>query len=117
MFIELDIFSGKPNPRWELDEIHSQNLLQFQNQLEVSKRTPVEPQGLGYRGFWYSDTKGRVHAYRGFVKTVDVVLADPSFSIELFLLDQLPMEFAIVCRRIESEIADWMEPGNAPDQR
>ena len=104
MIVELDVFSGRPNPRWELDEPHSQRLLQIQNQLQASDRVPMEPPALGYRGFWYSDENGRVHAYHGYVRSAQAVFADPSFSIERYLLDQVPMEFAALRTRIAKEL-------------
>ena len=104
MLVELDIFSGNPNPRWELDGSHSQRLLQIQDGLETSDLAPAEPPGLGYRGFRYSDATGRVRAYRGYVKTTQAVLADPSFSIERYLLDQIPIEFAALRGIIAKEI-------------
>lgn len=106
MLVELDVFSGKPNPRWELDEPCSQRLLHLQNQLKTSNQALVEPPALGYRGFWYSDAAGRVHVYRGYVKTVQAVFTDPSFSIERYLLDQVPMEFAALRGRIMKELED-----------
>jgi len=105
MLVELDVFSGRPNPRWELDEPRSQKLRQLQGRLKVSSRAHAEPPGLGYRGFWYSDATGRVRAYRGYVKTARAVFSDPSFSIERYLLDQVPVEFAALRRRITSELA------------
>jgi hypothetical protein len=104
MIVELDVFSGRPNPRWELDEPRSQRLLQIQNQLKLSDRAPAELPALGYRGFWYSDENGRVHAFHGYVRTARAVFADPSFSIERYLLDQLPMEFATLRTRITKEL-------------
>jgi hypothetical protein len=106
MFVELDVFSGRPNPQWELDEHRSQMLLQLQNRLKVSSQAPAEPPALGYRGFWYSDATGRVCAYHGYVKTAQAVFADPSFSIERYLLDQVPAEFAVLCKRIASELRE-----------
>jgi hypothetical protein len=105
MLVELDVFSGRPNPRWELDASGSQKLRQLQSQLEASNRVPAEPPGLGYRGFWYSDAAGRVHVYHGYLKTAGAVFADPSFSIERYLLDQLPVEFSALRSRISSELA------------
>lgn len=105
MLVELDVFSGRPNPRWELDQTRSQRLWQLQSRLQVSRRVHAEPPGLGYRGFWYSDATGRVRAYRGFVLTAHAVLADPSFTVERYLIDHIPEEFATFRKRISSEIA------------
>jgi hypothetical protein len=103
MFIELDVFSGRPNPRFKLDEHGSQKLRQLQSLLKATSRAPVEPPGLGYRGFSYSDATGCVRAYCGYVKTASAVFADPAFSVERFLLKQVPAEYAALCRRIASE--------------
>ncbi len=50
MQVELDIFSGRPNPRWELSSETAQEL---RNKLaDLSEGAPLRPQttGLGYRG-------------------------------------------------------------------
>src|SRR5438874_9009950 len=47
--VELDIFSGRPNPRWMLSREQAGRLHD-----QFSERIPAEPQeapGLGYRGF------------------------------------------------------------------
>jgi hypothetical protein len=104
MLVELDVFSGRPNPRWELDEPGTSELRRLQSRLTAARQAPVEPPGLGYRGFLYSDATGRVRVFRGYVQTTRAVLADPSFSIERSLLDQLPAEYAALHERIASEL-------------
>jgi hypothetical protein len=47
--VELDVFSGRPNPRWTLPAELADTL-----RTELAERLPAEPQtapGLGYRGF------------------------------------------------------------------
>ncbi len=45
----LDIFSGRPNPRWE---VKIDNTNYFKNRLkELPNSEPLDPPGLGYRGF------------------------------------------------------------------
>jgi len=104
MLVELDAFSGRPNPRWELDEPSSQQLRQLQGRLTSPLESAPEPPGLGYRGFVYSDGSGKVRAYRGSVKTPGRTLADPTYSVEKFLLDHLPAEFADLRARIAAEL-------------
>jgi hypothetical protein len=106
MLVELDVFSGRQNPRWELDEPRSEELRQLHSRLKASGQAHTEPPALGYRGFWYSDADGRVHAYHGYVRTGRAVLADPSFTIERYLLAQTPVELAALRKRIESELAE-----------
>lgn len=103
MVVELDVFSGRPNPRWELDDRASQELRLLQGRLTRARETPPEPPGLGYRGFRYGDGD-RVHAYRGYVRSASGDLADPTFSIERFLLDRLPKEDSALRQRIEAEL-------------
>lgn len=104
MLVELDVFSGRPNPRWELDEQRSEQLRQLEAHLTSALQAPLEPPGLGYRGFLYSDVRGQVRAYRGYVRTPREVLADPTFSVEKFLLDQLPAEYAELRASIAAEL-------------
>jgi hypothetical protein len=104
MLVELDVFSGRPNPRWELDEPAIRQLRQLEGRLTASREPAPEPPGLGYRGFVYSDASGRVRVYRGYVRTPRAVLADHTFSIEMFLLDQLPAEFAEMRNWIGAEL-------------
>ena len=104
MLVELDVFSGRPNPRWELDEPSLRQLRQLEGRLTTSREAAPEPPGLGYRGFVYSDASRRVRAYRGYVQTPRAVLADPTFSIEKYLLDQLPAEFAELRNMIAAEL-------------
>lgn len=104
LLVELDVFSGRPNPRWELDEQSSQQLGRLQGRLTSTRQAPPEPPGLGYRGFVYSDGSGQVRVYRGYVRTVREVLGDPTFSVENFLLDRLPAEYAGLRARIAAEL-------------
>jgi hypothetical protein len=104
MLVEFDVFSGRPNPRWELDERSAQELRRLQSRLTVSPLAPPEPPALGYRGFSYADETGSCRAFQGYVRTSRGVLADSSFSIERFLLDRLPVEFAPLRRRYASDL-------------
>jgi hypothetical protein len=48
--VELDIYSGKPNPSWSLSKELIPDLLQRLRALEPSGTAPAEFDGLGYRG-------------------------------------------------------------------
>jgi hypothetical protein len=100
MFVELDVFSGRPNPRWELDEERSEELRRLEARLAPARQAAPEPPGLGYRGFVYAGADGQVRAYRGYVKTPQAVLADPSFTVEHYLRNLLPPEYA--------ELRQWL---------
>ena len=104
MLVELNVFSGKPNPCWQLDERSAQELRHLHSLLTVATGGASEPPALGYRGFSYTDATETCHAFRGIVRTPRAVLADESFSIERFLLDRLPPEFAALRERVASEL-------------
>lgn len=46
--IELDIFSGRPNPTWT---VGTEEIAPFLPAGEGARAEPIEPPGLGYRGF------------------------------------------------------------------
>jgi hypothetical protein len=104
LLVELDVFSGRPNPRWELDEPSAKVLRQLLRRLPITADSPPEPAGLGYRGFVFTDDSGPSRAYKGYVIRTDVVLADPSLTVERFLLDRLPTEFQELGRRVALEL-------------
>jgi hypothetical protein len=94
MLIEVDMFSGLPNPAWVLNEADSLKLHRMQDSLKASREEPPTLPGLGYRGFCYGEIPRRFRAYRGFIQSDGVLLVDPELSIERFLRDQLPAQFA-----------------------
>ena len=100
VLVELDVFSGRPNPRWELDEPTTAELQRILSGLSPATNAAPEPPGLGYRGVVFTDDVGHSRAYRNRVSTPRLILADPTVSVERFLLDQIPEEFAAIGRRI-----------------
>jgi hypothetical protein len=71
--IELDIFSGRPNPTWELSVADTATLIGMIDSLQPSP--PVDlPTPLGYRGFLVnvdepeSGSVARIRAYQGIVE-------------------------------------------------
>lgn len=103
MLVELDVFSGRPNPRWKLDEDAAESLRQLLSRLSVATDAPPEQPGLGYRGFVFAGETDRGRAYKGYVIRPDVVLADPLSSIERFLRDHLPPERQDLRERVALE--------------
>jgi hypothetical protein len=104
MIVELHVFSGRPNPRWELDALHADALTELQRELKPSKQTPSIPPALGYSGFSYVTNDRPVVVYDGYVRLPGDVLDDPSFTIERFLLDQLPEEYQLLRDRIVAQV-------------
>jgi hypothetical protein len=94
--IELDVFSGRPNPSWELNHSESGELLKELSLLpEVDKNKAEFFDGLGYRGFIISvldelkPTSQPVtyRVYKVFILSNDKVFSDKN-SIENKLIEQ-----------------------------
>jgi len=94
--VELDAFSGRPNPHWELTGREATEFAARLRKLAPSAVAPMSD-GLGYRGFIVrgsADLPGdfrEVRLLRGAVTVAreDKVVAysDPDRSLELWLLD------------------------------
>jgi hypothetical protein len=88
--VTLDIFSGLPNPTWELSEQETQELM---SRLEALPRTEkiVEPPTLGYRGIVVEGGSDRLDGplriYRGTIAAPDGARSDPDRSLETWLLE------------------------------
>jgi hypothetical protein len=104
MRVELHVFSGRPNPQWELDAPHANALAELQRDLEPSNHTPSIPPALGYSGFSYVSNGRPVVVYDGYVRLPGDVLDDPACTIERFLLDQLPDEYQLLRDRIVAQL-------------
>jgi len=104
MIVELDVFSGRPNPTWHLDQSRARELGEQHRRLAATAEQPPEPPGLGYRGFMYRLDGAAWRARAGFVTTAERTLADPPRTIERLLLASLPPEFAELRPRIAAEI-------------
>ena len=103
MLVELDIFSGRPTPRWRLSDAEAALVRELMDALAPAQASPLpEPPGLGYRGFRIDNA---VTAYRGVVRAGGRLLSDPQRRIERFLLDSLPPEHESVRPAVESELA------------
>lgn len=100
MEVELDAFSGRPNPRWCLLPYQAR---EFTNKLQMlprqHKRAASAEQGLGYRGFIVTGasdelgnydvvvvSSGAVHARSG---TVSHYLEDQDRALERWLLETI----------------------------
>jgi hypothetical protein len=106
MVVELDVFSGLPNPRWQLSEGEAADFARLVEGLErASDDSSPTPPGLGYRGFRLSGPAGSPSswAYRGFVRSPGGLLADPSRRVERFLLGRLPADYSALRRSLEVE--------------
>lgn len=94
--VQMDVFSGRPNPSWEPSPSESRELLKQLSLLsEMDKNTAVFNDNLGYRGFIISIQKEATtnaasevyRVYKGFVLKNGQVYSDSS-SIEKILIEQ-----------------------------
>jgi len=94
--VELDIFSGVPNPTWMLTFSEASDLTSRISRLDPTEEKGQRPENLGYRGFIVqtiaasSSTVQTIRAYHGIVEVVDstktAYYLDPQRQIELWLL-------------------------------
>ena len=75
MRVEIDVYSGRPNPEFQLSEPLSRELARMLQDLPASDHAAPEG-GLGYRGFVISETAGsglpaRLRVFDGFVINED----------------------------------------------
>jgi len=87
----LDIFSGRPNPVWELTEPQIAALAaQFSAAAASPAIPPLESDGLGYRGFVVASDDPRlpqsVRVYRG-VATIGRAQSHWARGVERFLME------------------------------
>jgi hypothetical protein len=99
--VELDLFSGRPNPAWELDDATTKQLRRLLGSLAAVPTRPQEPPGLGYRGFRIRLDDGPYWAYGQHVAGPTASLADPQQTVQRFLVDHLPDRFRELRRLIE----------------
>jgi hypothetical protein len=59
MHIEIDVFSGRPNPTFDIGTPESEELEKLMTELPQVDANPPEP-GLGYRGFIIHPNRGKV---------------------------------------------------------
>jgi hypothetical protein len=106
MLVELDAFSGQPNPRWPLTESEAAELLRLIAGLApAAGGSSLRPPGLGYRGFRLEGSAGEAYrVYRGLVQSPDRVLADADRRVERFLLVRMPEALKDLRPWLEAEI-------------
>jgi hypothetical protein len=99
--IELDLFSGQPNPSWSLDERQTRHLRLLHEQRSEPAAQVPEPPGLGYRGFTYDLDGVRWRAFNGHVTGSNGRTARND-AVEPYLLSRLPDEYQPLGVRIRA---------------
>lgn len=75
MQIEVDVFSGRPNPHWELTEQESNEFVQRFQSLPPSSGEGTLKEGLGYRGLIVSVPGKEIEGFQEIVISNGLVVA------------------------------------------
>lgn len=86
-----DLFSGLPNPQWQLGVEQSVAMISLVSGLSAAQPNEMPPlPDLGYRGFEISGFGGSCdtyRVYRGYLDACGAILRDPQHRTELWLLE------------------------------
>ncbi len=95
-YVELDIYSGQPNPTWILPSAIEEDMMSRITKLKSTSKITINPQNLGYRGFIIntqdseSNILKTIKLYKGFIEvsnsTGKMYYEDPQKKIEIWLL-------------------------------
>lgn len=103
--VMLDVFSGRPNPSWSLDDRQAAQLIGLLKQLIATSR-PSEHQdgGLGFRGFVIvmpsDSTVRRYYVLGDRIRTQGTYFRDDRKSVEAFLLSTMPPDIGTEFRSL-----------------
>jgi hypothetical protein len=93
--VTLNIFSGRPNPRWFLDDAAAAELRdRIYGKPTMISAAPPNPGALGYRGLEirFDDSAEPIHIQGGVIRTLagSPNLVDPDREIEKFVINTMP---------------------------
>jgi hypothetical protein len=99
----MDIFSGRPNPKWELSPQQRSKFLEHISELNPYEKARHE-NGLGYRGLIIIDEPNdatkmrRYEVNNGAIQVIEsnklrYVLEDQNYEIEKWLINTAPTSF------------------------
>jgi hypothetical protein len=88
MHVTVDLFSGRPNPEFDLDPHEAEHVLELLASLAAAPGRSAEPPPLGYRGFVVETGGGtRLHVFHGLVIDSRGTHEDPDRRLERLLLE------------------------------
>jgi hypothetical protein len=94
--IELDVFSGRPNPLWELAGGPAQILINMVDEIRRSGRDRLacSTPGLGYRGIKLTIAQGSLisnwHVYADCIELNGQSFDDANRAVEAYVLQSMP---------------------------
>jgi hypothetical protein len=94
--VEIDIFSGRPNPSWELGPADSRTLADLVHHIPRAREADGYKDGLGFRGFvvdLVDDEKPRqLRISRTSISDGRNHFFDERCEVEKFLLSKMPAD-------------------------
>jgi hypothetical protein len=91
--VEIDLFSGRPNPSFKLDQPATHKLLGLLGNLKQSDGKAVRRDGLGFRGFAVSvEGQPDIYVSGPAVSVGSRQFVDEAGAIERFLLSRIPVD-------------------------
>lgn len=94
--VEIDIFSGRPNPSWRLRPAERARLFALLRAAKETSAASTAPPGLGYRGLVVRiETGGHTELVRigdGTITANGAHYRDDGRAVEAFLLGSMPAE-------------------------
>jgi hypothetical protein len=99
VLVELDAFSGRPNPSWRLREAERVQLFGLLRAAKEMAAVSTAPPGLGYRGLVVRiESGGHSETIRiggGTIAASGSIYRDNDRAVEAFLLDSMPPELKV----------------------
>lgn len=92
MQVEVDMFSGRPNPHWELTVPESQDFAQRFQSLSTHRGEGVVNEGLGYRGLIVRERAEEVEGDRKIVISNGLVVARRNGKSKQFIDENRALE-------------------------
>jgi hypothetical protein len=94
--VELDIFSGRPNPTWTLGPAQRTSLLSLLREANERAASPSVIPGLGYRGFVVTVTSPAgseiVRVGDGSIEAAGQRFVDSNRAVEEFIAASMPRD-------------------------
>lgn len=112
VLVELDIFSGRPNPRWVVSDQTAQRLYRLCRDLQRTDEPARQPPALGYRGFIFPLNGQPVRAWEGRIIAGQIICLDSAREIERLLFDSMPAQLDAVRERLQQKLARNQGPSS-----
>jgi hypothetical protein len=94
--IEVDVFSGRENPSWELSEKNARELVSLLREKNERLNGSPSPESLGFRGFRIvvkeNEHEQRFHTSGSAIESQGVRLLDRGNQVTKFILATMPSE-------------------------